>query len=369
MVVDQLGIRNVAVERPTKETLDRLAAAGIQVAPERIVDLTLAGTRYEIVKRALDVLLSAPEFDLIVAVPGSSARFEPGLTVRPLIESASAQKPLAAFIVPDAPQALRQLTEAGVPNFRTPESCADSIAAAFARRRARPSPPFTSPVTGSSRLLSELDAYSLLDDLDIPHAPTVRLNAKLSPPVPLPFGYPVAVKILSGDIAHKSDIGGVVLDVANDSELLQAVATIRANVAAALPESHVDEVIVQPMVKGIGEVLIGYRLDPQAGPIVMLASGGVLTEIYRDRALRLAPVDLDTARQMIAEVKILQVLSGYRGRPAGDLDALAAAIVALSRLAAKDDPIVVEAEINPLLVLEKGKGVLAVDALVRLAAP
>jgi len=132
MVVDQLAIRDVAVEKPTAETLNRLAAAGVHVAPERIVDLTLAGTRYETVKRALDVLLTAPEFDLVVAVPGSSARFDPELTVRPLIESAAAQKPLAAFIVPDAPQALRQLTQAGVPNFRTPESCADAIAAAFA---------------------------------------------------------------------------------------------------------------------------------------------------------------------------------------------------------------------------------------------
>jgi acyl-CoA synthetase (NDP forming) len=122
------------------------------------------------------------------------------------------------------------------------------------------------------------------------------------------------------------------------------------------------------MAKGIGEVLIGYRVDPQVGPIVMVASGGVLTEIYRDRSLRLAPVDLDTARQMIAEVKSMQVLSGYRGQPAADVEALADAIVALSQLAKKNDPVVIEAEINPLLVLEKGKGVLAVDALVRLAA-
>jgi acyl-CoA synthetase (NDP forming) len=99
----------------------------------------------------------------------------------------------------------------------------------------------------------------------------------------------------------------------------------------------------------------------------MVAAGGVLTEIYRDRALRLAPVDLETAHAMIVEVKALRILSGYRGRPAGDLDALAAAIVALSQLATRTHPLVVEAEINPLLVLERGKGVVAVDALVRLA--
>jgi acyl-CoA synthetase (NDP forming) len=369
MVVDQLAIRNVAVEGPTTETLARLAAAGVHVAPERIVDLTLAGTRYEIVKRALDVLLTAPEFDLVVAVPGSSARFDPGLTVRPLIECASAQKPLAAFIVPDAPQALKQLTQAGVPNFRTPESCGDAIAAAFARRKPRASPAFAPRFASGSRLLDELDAYALLERLGIPHALAMALDATLGTLASLPFPYPVAVKILSEHIAHKSDIGGVVLDVPNESELERVIAQIRTNVENASPGSTVDRVLVQQMAKGVGEVLIGYRLDPQVGPIVMLATGGVLTEIYRDRSLRLAPVDLDTARQMITEVKAIAVLSGYRGRPAGDLDALAAAIVSLSHLAAGDDPVVVEAEINPLLVLEKGKGVLAVDALVRLAAP
>ena len=369
MVVDQLAIRNVAVEKPAKETLARLAAVGIQVAPERIVDLTLAGTRYEIVKRALDVLLTAPEFDLIVAVPGSSARFDPGLTVRPLIESAAAQKPLAAFIVPDAPQALRQLTEAGVPNFRTPESCADAIAAAFARRMPRPLPTFARQVASDSRLLSELDAYSLLDAIGIAHAPAVAVDAKPGVRVSLPFPYPVAVKILSEQISHKSDVGGVALNIPSENELMQAITKIRANVEKASPGSKVENVLVQQMARGVGEVLVGYRLDPQVGPIVMLAAGGVLTEIYRDRSLRLAPVDLEIAHQMIGEVKAIQPLAGYRGRPAGDLDALARAIVALSKLETNDHPTVLEAEINPLLVLENGRGVLAVDALVRLATP
>ena len=97
----------------------------------------------------------------------------------------------------------------------------------------------------------------------------------------------------------------------------------------------------------------------------MVAAGGVFTEIYRDRSLRLAPVDLDTAREMIAEVRGFTLLSGYRGKPAGDLDALARAVVALSQLAR--DQTVIEAEINPLIVRPAGQGVVAVDALVRLA--
>jgi acyl-CoA synthetase (NDP forming) len=121
------------------------------------------------------------------------------------------------------------------------------------------------------------------------------------------------------------------------------------------------------MAKGLSEVLVGYRVDPQVGPIVMLASGGMLTEIDRDRSIRLAPVDLKTARAMIGEVKALRALAGYRGRESGDLDALADAVVKLSMLAAIPAPAIFEAEINPLLVMKGGEGVVAVDALVRLA--
>jgi acyl-CoA synthetase (NDP forming) len=368
MVVDQLGVRGVTVEAPTPETFARLAAAGVNVAPGRIVDLTLAGTRYAIMKAALEVLLSAPEFDLIVAVAGSSARFHPDLAVRPIIDSIDAPTPLATFLVPEAPQARALLTAAGVPNFRTPEACADAIAAAFARRPPKPlAMPSNRAASGNGRMLDELEAYGVLDRLGVPHAPAVEIDAQAASVPELPFAYPLVAKVLSADIAHKTDVGGVVLGIRNADELADAVARIRSTVAARLEGTAVDRIIVQPMLKSIGEVLIGYRLDAQVGPLIMLAAGGVLTEIYRDRSLRLAPVDLDTAREMIGEVRALEALRGYRGKAAGDLDALAHAIVALSQLALVDDLQVAEAEINPLLVRPAGEGVVAVDALVRLA--
>jgi succinyl-CoA synthetase beta subunit len=120
------------------------------------------------------------------------------------------------------------------------------------------------------------------------------------------------------------------------------------------------------MLAGLGEVLVGYRVDRDAGPLIMLAAGGIHTEIYRDRALRLAPVDLSEARAMIEQVRAMRMLQGFRGRPAGDVDALAQAIVAFSQLAVIDEPTVTEAEINPLIVRPNGQGVMAVDALVKL---
>jgi acyl-CoA synthetase (NDP forming) len=121
------------------------------------------------------------------------------------------------------------------------------------------------------------------------------------------------------------------------------------------------------MISGLGEVLIGYRVDPDVGPTIMLAAGGVFAEIHRDRSIRLAPVDLAEANVMIGEVVALRALTGYRGKPAGDLDGVAKALVALSQFAVMPLPAIAEAEINPLIVRAKGEGVIAVDALVRLA--
>ena len=121
------------------------------------------------------------------------------------------------------------------------------------------------------------------------------------------------------------------------------------------------------MGKGLGEVLVGYRRDPDVGPLVMLAAGGILTEIYCDRAMRLAPVSVEQAREMVGEVKALKALAGYRGRQEGDLEAVAQAVSAFSQLALQQDCQVLEAEMNPLLVKAKGEGVVAVDALVRIA--
>lgn len=369
MVVDQLGMRNVNVVSPSDDTFRRLADAGVKVGHGAIVDLTLAGTRYDVMKAAIGVMSSAPEFDLIVAVAGSSARYHPDLAVRPIIDSKDGPKPLVAFLVPEAPQALALLTAAGVPNFRTPEACADAIAAAFSRRAPRMLPMRPAPATVAAeggRMLDELQAYALLDRIGVPHAPVMAIEVGAALPA-VTLAYPLAIKVLHADIAHKTDVGGVVLGVRDDVALAQAVETIAREVAARRVGTTVERVLAQSMVQGLGEVLIGYRLDAQVGPLVMLAAGGVLTEIYRDRSMRMAPVDLDTAREMIGEVKALQALAGYRGKPPGDLDALAAAIVALSGLALLDDLRVAEAEINPLIVRQAGQGVTAVDALVRLA--
>ncbi|TDE07446.1 acetate--CoA ligase family protein [Jiangella asiatica] len=372
MVADQLAVRGADVQPPSERTRRRLHASGIEVDGAPVIDLTLAGARYDVVKTALDVLLSSGDFDLLIAVAGSSARFQPELAVRPVVDSAGAGTALAAFVVPAAPDALRTLRQSGVPAFRTPESCADAVTAALRRRAPRSAPPRVQAGSEASQLhatrtLTEDGSYQLLDRLGVPHVPWVLVDVA-APPPELPFDGPVAVKARAASLPHKSDAGGVVLDVGDAERLRHAIDTVVANVSGHAPDVHLRHCLVQPMVAGVAEVLLGYRVDASGTPVVVLADGGVAAEVLGRRSLRVAPVDLRTAHEMIDEIAASDVLGGHRGRPAGDRAALAEAVVALSGAGELRGPAVVELEANPVVVLPAGHGVAAVDALAVLAA-
>lgn len=364
MAVDQLAGRGVDIVPAGDETRARLAELGIAPGRSRILDLTLAGTRYDVMRAAIEVFRAAPEFDLVLVCVGSSARFNPDLAVQPALDLIdTAGHPFAVFLVPDAPDATRRLAEAGVPVFEDPETCADAVATALHRQTpALPQiVPFIAPC--AERTLDEAEAYGRLGTLPVADWVVLDVGA----PVPeLPFDYPVVVKVLDAAIPHKSDAGGVIVGLGSAQALAEAIERIQANIANRLPGHSVSRVLVQRMRAGVGEVLIGMRRDPQIGPMVVLAAGGIFTEIYRDSVMRLAPVDLEGAKAMIATLKVTQILDGARGRTKGDLDALARAVVAVSNLALCDD--IIEAEINPLIVLPKGEGVAAVDALIRVRA-
>ena len=177
-------------------------------------------------------------------------------------------------------------------------------------------------------------------------------------------GFPVVAKILSPDILHKTDAGGVALNIADADQLAAAAKQILGHIGASHPRAKINGILVQRMEKGLAEVILGFRRDPQVGPVVVLGVGGILAEIYKDIALRIAPVDVDTARGMLEEVRGLAVIRGYRGLPRGDCEALAQAVAAMSQLACLPGRAVAEAEINPLIVKAEGQGVVAVDGLI-----
>jgi acyl-CoA synthetase (NDP forming) len=338
--------------------VDRLGMAGIEtVTPGSdapITDLTM-GKRAATYGAVVGELLDFPGNDAVLAVVGSSAQFHPKHAVEPIITAAQRRaKPLAVFLTPQAEESLALLARAGVAAFRTPEACADAFRAYFSwnspRNRKIESPPEWPqgvPVKGK---LTEGLALKLFASLGVPVVESVIARA---PEFSHGLQYPVAVKMISAEIAHKSDIGGVLLGIKDREEF---EARIRQ-----FPHAG-DAVLVQKMERGLAEAIIGYRDDPVVGPLAMVGAGGILAELYNDVVLRRAPVDETCALEMIGQVKGFAVLRGYRGLPPGDVQSLARALSALSRLALVPGRPVREAEANPVIVRQDG--VAAVDALV-----
>jgi acyl-CoA synthetase (NDP forming) len=344
LAVDALGVLGIEARRPDAAAAARLEAAGLD-AHSRLLDMTLAGTRPDRVMAALDALRTAGDTDLVLAVVGSSAQFRPRDAVGGIVEGARLPgKPVAAFLAPQAEASLRLLAEAGIAAFRTAESAADCIHAFCNWQAARDVPAAPPPAITLPDRPDEADARALFAALGLASPFAVMQDEP-----PEGMRYPVALKILSPDIAHKTEVGGVALDIPDAAALREAAGAMRARVAAAAPGARITGLLVQPMAKGLAEAILGFRQDPEVGPVVLLGAGGVLSELHRDVALRLAPVDLAEAHAMIGEVRALKPLTGWRNLPRGDLDALAAAIVAVSRLGD-----VAEAEINPLIIGREG---------------
>ena len=178
------------------------------------------------------------------------------------------------------------------------------------------------------------------------------------------IGYPVALKVLSPDIAHKSDVEGVVLDIGGPEGLGERFAALLARVRTRVPNARETGVLVQQMLSGGREVILGGKRDPSFGPVVMFGLGGVYVETLEDVAFRLAPLTRDEAEKMISEVRGSRLLRGVRGEPPADVGAIVDALLALSRLVV-ECPDVMEIDVNPLLVFEQG--VAAVDARVVVA--
>ena len=416
MVVDRLGRQGLNLVGPSEDTIARCAAKGISVQPSTMVDLTAAGIRHDIVVEANDSVLANPKTEAVVMVAGSTAQFYPHLSVNPIAEFAGWEKPLVAYIVPPAEDSRRMLIGKAIAAFRSPEATADAIAAFFNWRAPRDADTAIDvavaadlltelardrPANGrlqNGRLqngqlqngqlqngqlqngqlqngqlqngqlqngqLNEWDALCVFGALgvDIVDTAVIRdLDADLSGTAV----FPVVVKALAAGLAHKSEAGGVVLNIDSAAALDAAVRRVQDNVARAQPDVELDGVLVQRMERGLVEVLVGFVRDPQVGPVVSVGMGGVYAELYEDTAVRLAPVSVEDAHEMIEEVRGLATIRGFRGQPRGDVEALAQAIVAVSTVAVLT-PEVAEAEINPLIVRAEGDGVVAVDGLIRL---
>ena len=276
-----------------------------------------------------------------------------------------------------AEAAYRLADEAGIPYFTSPARLARAagVLARFAESRRRvlsrePSVPPAGEVIETSLPLavgplSEAQSKALLADWGIPVTRDVLVPGGGGPGAALDeLRFPLAVKVVSADLPHKSEAGGVILGVEDRPRLELAVAEVIRRGRDYAPHARIDGALVCEMVTDAVEMLVGISHDPVFGPIVTLGMGGVQAEVLRDVTRRVAPFDAATAREMVAELRCAALLQGFRKRPPADIDALASAVARLSQAAWALRERVVELDINPLMVRPRGAGVVAADALV-----
>lgn len=303
--------------------------------------------------------------------PGVIAKLLPGL--RRVAERYSDRYLSVALLA--HPDVRTDLETAGYTVFEDPSR---AVRAAHAQVRfskifnTTPKPVLPLPAPSGARrgqIFTEAEGKKMLGGAGIPIAiEHVVTDADAAAVAAEQIGFPVVLKIVSADIVHKSDIGGVMLNVADAKAVRDGYDAILARVMRAAPDARVDGVLVAPMITGGVETVMGVVRDPLFGPVVMFGLGGVFVEVLRDVVFRPAPFDIEEGHAMIAEVRGKAMFDGVRGAEAADVDAVADALSKLSLFATANADTIASIDINPFLVLPKGKGAIAVDAFIETIA-
>jgi acetyltransferase len=295
--------------------------------------------------------------------------------------AAAANKPIAIFssVVggPVDPDILLPLRTAGVPLMEGAE-CAMSALRHLAdyhqfrkhweaQGQKEPGPVSSHPKFPAGILPAEA-AFRLLDSFGIPVVPTLLTrNAEEAAMAAERMGFPVALKVESAQIAHKSDVGGVVLGLANSAEVRDAFRRMHERVTAKIPTAEIAGVVVQRMAPEGIEMIVGIKRDSLFGPVVVCGFGGVLVELLKDVAIGIPPISRQQAHGLLMGLRGWPLLTGVRGKPPADVDALCDAVARVSQLAVSLGDQLLALDINPLVVHATSHGVAAVDALVQIA--
>ena len=368
----------------------RLKSALPYASPRNPVDITAqAFNQIDLIGDNLGIVFEEKQHDAVVAfftyVAAADGMVEP---VRRAIEAAHARRPECPLVlsIVAPPEVVRQYEAVGCPVFEDPTRAVRAVAAlhrfgrSFAENAGRPVVgPGDEPPTPTTRGSELLPAAAPLPDGPVSERTAKRLLAAAGVPVveeelartaeeagrvAAAFGKPVAIKLCAPAALHKTELGGVALDVATPAAARDAYEAITARARAADPALEIEGVLVAPMVSGGVETILGVRRDPTFGPVVMFGLGGTLVEVMEDVSFRVAPFDEAEARRMIAETRVGRVLQGVRGRGPYDVAALAAALARLSAFAAAHGTRIDSAEVNPFVVLPAGRGAVALDAVI-----
>jgi len=375
--VERVGLKMASL---TRETVDRLkerlpAAANVYNPVDCLGDADAERYRY-----ALDTVLQDVNVDGVIAIFLSQVVMHVEDIAEAVGETAKGyDKPvLACLMGGEMTEPGREvLRRYGIPNYNFPERAVKAMLAIYRRKEFldRPSRKIErfeihsswvqevfQRVRSEGRLtVGDAEARRVMEAYGIPLPQSVLAkNPEEAIEAAESIGYPVAMKIASPDILHKTDIGGVRLNIRGPDEVRDSFDLLNYRALRFMPEAEIWGVLVQEMVEGCYEVLVGMSRDPQFGPLLAFGLGGIYVEALRDVTFRIAPVARWEAREMLSEIRGYSLLRGVRGESPADLEAIVDCILRVSQLVT-DFPEIVELDINPLMVCEEGKGAVAVD--------
>ena len=341
---------------------------------------------------ALKILLNDPDFDAILVMLVPSAVVDNNKVARAVAEAIkTSDKPVMTCWMGErtVAEAREIFADAGIPTYSSPDTAINafmqvveygrnqlslmetppSIPEDFKPDRIRARAIIDNAIKNGLKILTEPEAKTVLSAYEIPSVDT-RIAGTIDEAVnhAEQLGFPVALKILSPDISHKSDVGGVLLNIDSTQVLRAAAEGLLVRVRKHRPDSKITGFTVQKMIhkpKDGYELIIGVATDTVFGPVMLFGQGGAAVEIVKDTAVALPPLNMKLARDLLSRTRIYRVLSGYRDIPSADIEAIQLTLVKLSQLII-DHPEIIELDINPLLADKKG--VLALDARIRIEA-
>jgi acetyltransferase len=275
-------------------------------------------------------------------------------------------------------ESARMLLKHNVPNYSYPDEMVSSMNAmyqyhlwlhkpekqflAFHGCRAKAAQMFEKAQKENRTRMYELEVHNVLRAYGFAQPKSLfALTSEEAVSAAKEIGYPVVMKIVSPQISHKSDMGGVKVNLNNKKDVTNAYFDITTRVRNILPSAHIEGVLIQEMVPKGKEVIVGISSDPQFGHMIMFGMGGIYVEVLKDVSFRIAPLSRQDAHEMIRETKSFPLLRGVRGEAEADIDAIETSLLILSQMA-EDFPQIIEADINPLLVKKRGEGIVAIDA-------
>jgi acetyltransferase len=380
--VENLGLRVRPLESSISTALKKKLPAAASVGNP--IDV-LGDADPERYKMALEAALADESIDAVVVILTPQAMSNPSETAQAIIDLPKGDKPvLAAFMGgQDVIPAREEFAEANLPDYTSPERAVGALRAMcdYAAWRRRPPRIVTRFPVNRRRVeriiarnlrskhfqVGEVDAKEMLRAYDFTIVPG-QLARTCDEAVAAAdrIGYPVAMKIVSPDIPHKSDLGGVRLNLSKQQEVRDAYDLMMLRIGRGRPEAELTGVYVEKMCKPGREVILGMSRDPQFGPMLMFGLGGIFVEVMKDVSFYLAPITREEALQMLEGTRSYALLKGARGQSAVDLEGIAAGLQRMSQLVT-DFPQIEELDINPFIVGEAGTEPIAADARVTLS--